>query len=160
MTTMTHTPPASTQDALEVLRSDHKRLQALFSEYARLTAQEAVAADRGGLLARIGALLRAHVRIEEEVFYPALQDEGNAERDAARAHHAGLLDALTALAEGDPSDAAFDARVAKLGEQVKAHAAHVERHLFPQAEASLDLKALGTRLALRRGELLGDQGED
>lgn len=154
------TPPASTQDAFEVLRSDHRRLQAQFAEYARLTAQGSTAADRSGMLARIGALLRAHVQIEDELFYPALHD-ANAARDTAQHSHESLLQTLTALAEDhNPQGADFDARVAALGRQVQAHAAHVEKELFPQARQSLDLKALGTRLALLRGKLLGDQGAD
>jgi hypothetical protein len=155
-------PPPSTQDALEVLESDHRRLKTLFQDYARLTADGAADADRSGLLARIGALLRAHAQIQTELFYPALLAAGAVRQDDLPRHDALLAD-LASLAESDVRDdvhdAEFDRRVARLGDKALAHAAQVEKRLFPAAR-SLDIKTLGTQLALRRGELLGDQGAD
>lgn len=156
------TAPPSTQDALEVLESDHRRLKTLFQDYARLTADSAADADRSGLLARIGALLRAHAQIQTELFYPALLAAGAVRQDDLPRHDALLAD-LAALAESDVKDdlrdADFDGRVARLGDKALAHAAQVEKQLFPAAR-SLDIKTLGTQLSLRRGELLGDQGAD
>lgn len=160
------TAPPSTQDALEVLESDHRRLKTLFQDYARLTADGAADADRSGLLARIGALLRAHAQIQTELFYPALLAAGAVRQDDLPRHDALLAD-LAALAESDVRvdvrddlrDAEFDRRVAQLGDKALAHAAQVEEQLFPAAR-SLDIKTLGTQLSQRRGDLLGDQGAD
>lgn len=69
-----HTAAPATQNALEVLHEDHQRIHTLFDAYHTLVAATATPADRSGLIARIDASLQAHTLIEEELFYPALQD--------------------------------------------------------------------------------------
>jgi len=154
----TSSPAPSTQDALAVLRADHRRADALFADYARLIGGPASAADRSAMISRIGALLRAHSQIEAELFYPALGDDGS-DIDHAQADHDRMLSELERLAARAPGGAGVDGQVAQLSKAFKAHAAFEESRLFPRA-AGLDLAALGARLAVRRGELLGDQGYD
>jgi hypothetical protein len=152
-------PPPSTQDALELLFADHRRIDHLLDDCARLAAAPAHSeADRSGLLARLGALLNAHATLEQELFYPALV--GIPEQvSSALAEHAQLTGRLEALSQPDLPAEGFGEALAALAQGVRAHMGHEEVHLFPAA-LTLDLQALGTRLALRRGELLGDQGVD
>jgi hypothetical protein len=141
--------PARTHDALEMLREDHRRLQQLCEEYASLVTGDASAADRSGLLARIGGRLRIHARIEDEIFYPALPAGETLAQ--ARAEHQRLDAQLRALAESSGDDGG----VAALSEALRHHAAFEEQQLFPLAEG-LDLAELGRRLRARRVELTGD----
>jgi hemerythrin superfamily protein len=55
------------QDALALLARDHRDLDALFQRYT----SAADATEKSALCARICLLLKAHARIEEEIFYPA-----------------------------------------------------------------------------------------
>lgn len=151
--------PASTQDALQLLRTDHHRIDQLLQDCARLArGHSSSPADRSGLLARLGALLLAHARVEEELFYPALAAEPMAIEDAHTDHDE--IEAqfrrlnLATLSAGD-----FAAGIVVLSELVREHVAEEEQRLFAHALA-LDLQELGTRIALRRAELLGIQGED
>ncbi len=161
MSTDTTTSPApSTQDALTVLRADHRRIEGLFADYARLAAGHASAADRSGMISRVGAQWLSHAQITQELFYPAL-DASEPLLVRARAHHADIAAQLAHLSKpaAVPENAGIDAQFATLAQAVTSHLAFEEASLFPRA-ATLDLAALGTRLALRRGELLGDQGYD
>jgi hypothetical protein len=156
----TTSPAPSTQDALAVLRADHRRIEGLLADYARLAAGHASAADRSGIISRVAAQWLSHAQITQEVFYPAL-DASEPLLERARANHADIAAQLAHLSRQAtlPENARIDAQVAALARAVASHLAFEEAKLFPCA-AGLDLAALGTRLALRRGELLGDQGYD
>jgi iron-sulfur cluster repair protein YtfE (RIC family) len=155
-------PAPTIEDALQLLRHDHARLRALFGEYALLSGGDvqAASADRQGLLARLSVHLRAHLQVEQELFYPALAERIGAER-LHRSHddHAALQARLEDVSRAQPLDPHFDTCVAALAEAVHEHLKSEEDELFPAA-AGLDLQALGTLMALRRGALLGDLGMD
>lgn len=152
-------PPPSTQDALELLFGDHRRIDALLDDCARLASSSGHSeADRSGLVARLGGLLRAHATIEQELFYPALP-AGHADVAEAVVEHERIARLLQAVASRDLLPDEFASRLAALAQEVRSHVTEEELRFFPAA-LTLDLQALGTRLALRRGELLGDQGVD
>ena len=117
-------------------------------------------ADRSGLVSRLGALLIAHAQMEQQLFYPALGlDAGQLEQ--ATAEHAAVEASLQGLSDPDADAAAFASRIAALAQQVRGHVKNEEAAFFPKASAAgIDLHAMGTQMALRRGELLGDQGID
>lgn len=151
-------PASPHADALQILAADHEAIRALFAEYALYAQQPTGAADRHGLIARLGALLRAHDTIEAELFLPAL--DGHVDAALAGhvlADHAEISRQLQHVASIDPDDAAFDEHFAALAGRVHAHLFEVERSLFPPA-AALDLRALGERIAQRRNELMSDEG--
>jgi hypothetical protein len=155
--------PPTTEDALQLLRADHARLRALFSDYALLSAgrAEAVAADRQGLLARLAVVLRAHLTVVRELLYPRLEgllDDALLRR--ALQDHEDLESRLSEVAAAQPDDDSFDARVAALADALNDYLVIKESEIFPVAARSLDLEALGQRMSLRRGALLGDLGTD
>ncbi len=159
------TPPPSAEDAVELLRADHARLRELFGEYAMLAGAgdtDLSAADRQGLLARLSTLLRAHLLIEQELFYPALEALLPAQRvQRSVREHEALQARLREVAAAQPQNEGFDACVAALAEAVHEHLRDEELELFPAAQRlDLDLNALGTRMALRRGALLSELGVD
>lgn len=149
----------STQDALQLLHADHRRIDAMLSDCERLAASdEASSADRSGLVSRLGALLIAHGQMEQQLFYPALR-VARREIEQAEQAHADIARQLEQLSASGSSAAEFKERIAALAAAVRAHVSAEEAQLFAGAEG-LDLHALGTSLAMRRGELLGEQGVD
>lgn len=152
---------ASTQDALQVLGDEHRRIEALLADCERLAADgQASSADRSGVVSHLGALLIAHAQMEQQLFYPAIGAPAS-EADAAIREHEAVEQQLERLSVADAPASAFASGVAALAQAVRAHLRHEEDRLFARARASgIDLQALGTQLALRRGELLGDQGVD
>lgn len=155
-TTLAASP--ATQDAISLLRSDHKRIEALFAEYERFAQGGASAADKSGLVVRISALVRAHVQVVEEILHPVLRLT-HRESDAEKEDHQVLHDLVENLSARKSDGAAFDEQVSALRTAMKAHADFEEHELFPRIEG-VDTFELGTRIAMRRGELLGDQGPD
>lgn len=147
----------STQDAVALVLDDHKRINS--SLQALLTALSAGAsnADRQGLLSRLALRLRAHGLVESEMLYPGLypnQQTQHAEHEQFEQVMQGLSDAATTLQEQ------LDGSTA-LATQVRQHFAQEERDLaIYAANSGVDLLELGTRMALRRGELLADESSD
>jgi hemerythrin superfamily protein len=142
-----------TQDAIALLKEDHRAVEKLFSDY-----ETAKGDGRKQTLARRICLeLTVHTTIEEEIFYPAcdgkideqLLKEAYVEHDAAK-----VLIAEIEGGEGKGDDF-FDAKVQVLGEEITHHVREEEKELFPQVRrADIDLDALGERLALRKAELM------
>jgi hemerythrin superfamily protein len=142
-----------TQDAIALLKEDHRSVEKLFSDY-----ETAKGDGRKQTLARRICLdLTVHTTIEEEIFYPAcdgkideqLLKEAYVEHDAAK-----VLIAEIEGGEGKGDDF-FDAKVQVLGEEITHHVREEEKELFPQVrKTEIDLDALGERLALRKAELM------
>lgn len=154
-------PAPSTQDALQLLRSDHQRIEALLRDCLRLAVDErglAPSADRNGCLERLAALLQVHAQIECELFYPLLKVD-ELVRDCAELDHDEILVQLQALLAHAPPQRDFERQVEALAQLVRRHIAHEEGQLFRRL-GSADLDALGAEMAVRRGALLGEQGAD
>ena len=59
-------------DAIELLKQDHERVTELFGQYAGAEVEE-----RRAIAQRTFKELEIHGILEEELFYPALQNQGN-----------------------------------------------------------------------------------
>ena len=148
-----------TQDALTLLKEDHRAVEKLFKEF-----ENAKGDGRKEKLARqICFELTVHTTIEEEIFYPACKGkidedklkEAYVEHDAAK-----LLIAEIEAGNGE-SDDFFDAKVQVLGEQIDHHVKEEEGELFPEVrKAEIDTKALGEQLERRKQELIKDYKAD
>jgi hemerythrin superfamily protein len=142
-----------TQDAIALLKEDHRAVEKLFSDY-----ETAKGNGRKQTLARHICLeLTIHTTIEEEIFYPACDGKIDEQllKEAYVEHDAAKL--LIAEIEGDEGkgDDFFDAKVQVLGEEITHHVREEEKELFPQVrKTEIDLDALGERLALRKAELM------
>ncbi|MDL2337735.1 MAG: hemerythrin domain-containing protein [Pseudomonadota bacterium] len=147
--------------AVEVLRRDHRCIDALLNDCLRVAADEhaqAPSADRNALLERLAARLRVHADIEVNLFYPAIPVSALT-RATAQLDHAEIVRQLNGLLVPVMPGEDYERRLIALAQLFRSHVGFEEEQLFPQA-ASLDLEALGIRLAMRRGELLGEQGAD
>jgi hemerythrin superfamily protein len=145
------------QDAIALLRADHKTVTDMFDEYERRKSR--LSPDKKMDMAlTICRELEVHAMIEEEIFYPAAR-EAVREDDLlkeAYVEHASAKDLIHQLQESSPDDELFDARVKVLGEYVKHHVKEEQGEIFPMVKKSrLDTRELGEQLMRRKQELMG-----
>ena len=148
-------PERKTQDAIALLKEDHRKVEKLFEEF-----ESAKGDGRKERLAHEICLeLSVHTAIEEEIFYPAC--EGSVEEDLLKESYvehdaAKLLIAEIESAKG-ASDDYFDSKVKVLQEEIEHHVQEEEKRetgVFAQARrGDMDLDALGEQLAARKTEL-------
>jgi len=147
---------ASLPVALELLASDHRKVEALFQRYAG--EKENGDESRRELAERICKELTAHTRLEEEIFYPWLRenlDVGNRDLiDEALVEHATAKDLIAQLEGAGDVDETYDARVTVLGEYVRHHVREEENEMFPLVAGEQDeLDELGQEMHARKAEL-------
>ncbi|ALA59208.1 hemerythrin domain-containing protein [Nitrospira moscoviensis] len=133
------------RDVLAFLQDDHEDLQSQYEGF-----QTAGGDDRFFLANRIIRELEVHNRIEEEVFYPAVEraverqghKKGAALVRAALREHRGLKDHLAKVKESRAYDDRLTAQIDALMERVQRHVETEERELFPVAQALLGTAGL------------------
>ena len=145
---------AKTQDAIALLKADHRAVEELFEKFEKATASE----RKRKLAEEICLELSVHAEIEEEIFYPAC--EGKVDEDLLKesyVEHDGAKVLIAEIMNGGPSDEFYDAKVKVLQEEIEHHVEEEEKRLeglFAQArKAELDMDALGQQLAARKAEL-------
>ena len=150
---------AEVQDAVTLLKADHKKVADLFEEF------ESAKGDgrKQKLALQICKELTVHAMIEEEIFYPAC--EGKVEEDdlkEAFVEHDGAKVLIAEIEKGAPSDDFYDAKVKVLSEQIEHHVGEEEKRfvgIFSQAKRNgVDMDALGAQLATRKAELMKEIG--
>jgi hemerythrin-like domain-containing protein len=148
-------------NAIQLLKDDHKKVKGLLAELEATTSRGVK--KRSQLLATIGQELRAHTKIEEEIFYPAFKAAGEKSEDdkmyfeAMEEHRAAGELVLPDLEGTEPSSDKFSGRAKVLKELVEHHADEEEKEMFPRARKLLsagELNALGAQMAARKRELL------
>ena len=146
---------ADKQDAIALLKADHRKVEELFEQF-----ESASGAGKKEKLARQICLeLTVHAQIEEEIFYPAC--EGKVEEDLlkeAYVEHDGAKVLIAEIEAGGPDDKFYDAKVKVLSEEIEHHVEEEEKRvegMFSQArKAGLDMDALGDQLRARKEELI------
>lgn len=144
-------------NAVELLKSDHKEVKALFRAYEKLVKSAAGNEEKQTLAEQICTMVTVHAIVEEEIFYPAVRS-AVAEQDLldeAEVEHASAKDLITQIQSMTPSDNFYDAKVKVLGEYIDHHVKEEEGEMLPRVQKTkLDLEALGFRMNARREELL------
>ena len=153
--------PASLPLALELLATDHRKVEALFDRYDQ--EKEGGDESRRALAERICKELTAHTRLEEEILYPWLRenlDVGNRDLiDEALVEHATAKDLIAQLEGAGDVDETYDARVTVLGEYVRHHVREEENEMFPLVAGEQDeLDELGQEMHARKAELTQELG--
>jgi hemerythrin superfamily protein len=137
------------QDAIVILREDHKEVRALFREFQ----QEATTdARKKAIVDELIELLTVHTYIENEVMYPQvrelLPDLEDYILESYEEHH--VADVLVAeLARLEPGDERFEAKTSVLIENVSHHMDEEESEWFPKVREGLgrtQLRELGEQL--------------
>lgn len=144
------------KDAIALLKADHDTVNELFAQYGKTRSIP----RKKSIVDRICLELSVHAQIEEEIFYPdvksALKDKELVPE--AMVEHASVKDLIGQIEGVEPDGEMFDAKVNVLSEYVKHHVKEEQNEIFPKAKKSrLDLVEMGSRLAARKAELLGQR---
>jgi hemerythrin superfamily protein len=141
----------ASMDATRILEADHRLVEQLFSQIEKAKGQE-----RTQLIDELATNVRAHMELEEQVLYPAMEpvtgkedvEEGVTEHELARK----ALEDLIRLAPEDPGvGAALDA--CKAG--IEHHVEDEEGEVFPKLrkEGAQVLEQIATPFMAKRVEL-------
>jgi hypothetical protein len=138
-------------NAYEVLFEHHKVLR---DHCAKITEMAADSDERQHALDELLIELDIHMRIEDDLFYPAVAEAG-ALVAIAHAEHRQVWDQLTVLLRTPPAAPEYDDEWRSFVTVLDAHASEEERDLCP---APIDLSddmldALGDRMAERIAQL-------
>jgi hemerythrin superfamily protein len=145
-------------DALDLLIGDHNRVRGLFSKFKDAKESddlETMTTVTSKVLEELGV----HTTIEEEIFYPAMQDVNDEIHDLItegyEEHHVakGIMGEIASMT---PNTEDWAAKVTVLIENVEHHADEEEKEMFPKvrsATSAADRDMLGERLEARKAEL-------
>lgn len=151
---------ATAQDALELLKDDHKNVKKLFKEFDKLK-EESDTDQKKELVATICDELLLHAQLEEEIFYPVVRDaiDDDDLLDEAEVEHAAAKDLIEQLLSMEPDDELYDAKVTVLSEEIDHHVEEEEGEMFKKIrKAKLDTDALGQQMEQRKLELMEEMG--
>jgi hemerythrin superfamily protein len=142
------------QDAIALLKADHREVEDLFEQFEKAKDDE----RKQELATKVCNALKVHTMIEEEIFYPAFFDatEDKELHHEAEIEHEGAKELISKIEASGPDDDYFDSKVKVLSEMIKHHVKEEEQPggMFAEARKSdMDLDALGEQLAQRKAEL-------
>jgi len=136
--------------ATTLLEQQHKKVKAMFKKL------ESGRSDPLPILEELANDLVAHMAIEHELFYPAVQSIDSDLIDEAFEEHSLAELALKRLLATDPSHNSFKARVVATKELIEHHVKEEEEELFPKVEKKLGdelLEKLGKQMKARFAEV-------
>jgi hemerythrin superfamily protein len=148
-------------DGIVLLKDDHKTVEKLFKQFEKGKDSLAPAAKRT-LVDQMITELTTHTFIEETIFYPAARrevpDTSDHVLESVEEHHV-VVWLLSELADLDPKDETFDAKVTVLIENVRHHVEEEEQEWFPEVRKALGrnrLIALGEQMAAAKKDAPAD----
>lgn len=152
---------APKQDATELLKADHRKVEALFSTFGAAKDDS----EKKALAGQICLELTIHAKIEEDVFYPACEGAvDEALLKEACVEHDGARVLIAEIEAGSAGDEYFDAKVKVLSEMISHHVKEEERRvdgIFVQAgKANLDMRDLGEKMAREKRRLMKSYQKD
>jgi hemerythrin superfamily protein len=145
-------PPKKTQDAIALLKDDHRTVEKLFSRYQGLSPRAVKGAQ--DVVQRVVKELSIHAAIEEQVLYPAVRSElpdGKQLAQEAIREHQEVKERLARIEKLDPADQRdeLDREMETLIRDVKHHVKEEESDMFPKMRKQMDRKRL-----VQMGELM------
>ena len=127
---------AQPDDAIAMLKEDHRRVRDLFQEYQAATDPR----TKRELAEEVCTELETHAQLEEQIFYPAVNEESEEGPELvqeALQEHQKVKDLIAALREMGPDNRDFDAKFRALMQNVEHHVEEEETQMFPLAEQDL-----------------------
>ena len=145
-----------TTRATELLRVEHDAVRDLIARLRNSAA--ANAGKKRDLVVELGAAIRAHVRLERDVFYPGVVEAAGPEEGVklladALAEHDRAVSALERLEVVDLTSMGFRRAVRALSDAIDDHANNEESLVFPRIKRLVDggkLNALAARMQTLR----------
>jgi hemerythrin superfamily protein len=140
-------------DALELLKQDHQNVKELFE-----LAEEAEGDDQRDIFEEIKTELETHARIEETVFYPAVQEHEELKGMVLESleEHKQIKTLLREMDNLASDSEKFEANLKVLWENVEHHAEEEEEgKMFPklrQIMGKQKLEQLGADLEAAKGQ--------
>ena len=136
--------------ATTLLEQQHRKVKSLFKKL------ESSRADHAAVLQELANDLIAHMAIEHEIFYPAVEgDQHDLVAESFEEHALAEL-AIKRLMQSDPQDDNFSARVTAAKELIEHHVKEEEEEMFPKAEKKLGddrLEELAKQMKARFAEV-------
>ncbi|GGB81908.1 hemerythrin [Knoellia flava TL1] len=141
------------QDAIVMLKDDHKQIKACFREFQKSTTTDA---RKGKLVEQMIELLTVHTYVENEVMYPRVRElmpdlEDDVLESYEEHHVADVL--VMELLPMSPGDERFEAKTTVLIENVTHHIDEEESEWFPKVREGLSrtqLREIGAEIAEAR----------
>ena len=147
--------------ALELLSTDHRKVEGMFDRYEEMVEEDDV--SRIALAQRICMELTVHAQVEEELFYPWLRENLDDMHllEEAYVEHKSAKQLIAEIEAQGEVDEPYDAKVKVLGEYIKHHVKEEEDEIFPKVRSETEeLDELGQELAARKAELMMELGLD
>lgn len=145
----------SDKDAIGLLKKDHREMEEAFKEFDKLEAKKI--AEKKQLADKIGAELLKHMKVEEEIFYPAIKESLKSTEDPVNegvVEHAAAKVLIKEIKAMKGNEELFDSKVHVLAEQITHHVEEEEKEMFPKvAKSAIDLAELGQQLAERKARI-------
>jgi hemerythrin superfamily protein len=156
---------AKKDDAIELLKQDHKEVDGLFKEFEKLEEDGEEAVEQ--VIATACTELKIHDKIEMEIFYPAVRAAAEKEEvedllDEAEVEHSTVRQLIQTIEGMGAGEEKRNAHFTVLMEYVKHHVKEEEKEMFPKVKQlkELDLEALGREMKERKAELMAEMGVD
>jgi hemerythrin-like domain-containing protein len=148
-----HAQPA---DAIAMLKADHQRVKDLFAQYEATSNLD----TKRTLAAQVFVELETHAQLEENVFYPAVNeetDEGPALVKESLSEHETVKTLIQELRSMAHDTDEFDAKFQELIQNVAHHVEEEEAEMFPLAEEELaeDLTEMKDEMQALKADLQG-----
>jgi hemerythrin superfamily protein len=140
-------------DAISLLKSQHREVEALFEKIGKAKKPE----QKEKLFTKIADSLAIHASIEEHHFYPSVKDRRTEDiLLESLEEHLSIKRILSDLLDTDATDETFDAKIKTLQEQVEHHVEEEEHDLFPKVAKIFDedeLEAIGQTMSEEQAEI-------
>ena len=156
---------AKKDDAIQLLKQDHREVEGLFKEFEKLEEDGSEAVEQ--VIASACTELKIHDKIEMEIFYPAVREAAEKEEvedllNEAEVEHSTVRQLIETIEGMGPEDEKRTAHFTVLMEYVKHHVKEEEKEMFPKVKKleALDLSAVGRQMKERKSELMAEMGVD
>jgi hypothetical protein len=141
-------------NAVQMIRQDHKKVEGLFKKFAQAKSNGA----KKRICDRVIEELEVHTKLEEEIFYPAVQKElGDEEMiEEAEKEHQQAKDLIQELKTMGGENEQLEGKFSELVECIKHHVEEEQSEMLPKAEESeMDLAHYGKQMTERKKALTG-----
>lgn len=136
-------------EALKVLMDDHHKVRDLFKQFGGGTDHD--------LALRICSELTMHALLEEEIVYPVLRRDVDADlTEEAENEHDEMKQLIMQVQAMEPGDPELPMLMTRLERTLEHHVQEEENEVFPKLEENTteDLYEMGNELFRRRQELM------